>query len=277
MSAMVNVHRSWELLVNLTLRDLRSKYRATALGHLWSLANPLTIMAVYTVVFGLILRVSPPAGDPSGLDVFAIWLLCGLLPWNFFTMVANGGMLSITSNENLIKKVAFPRSALVVSNAIGLWITWTLEMAVLVLVLVVFGANPLPWIPLVLLLMILMGAFATGLSLLLSIVNVYFRDIQHFVVILLQVWFFLTPIIYPESLTRTQSDRFGPIVGSWTLHDFYVLNPLCQFVEAFRNLLYDNRLPDLTTSFACLAWSTVALAGGYWVFHKYERGLAEAL
>ncbi|MCU1673256.1 MAG: type transporter, partial [Frankiales bacterium] len=98
-----------ELLTELTLREVRARYRGTVLGQLWSLINPLATMAIYTVVFGFLLKVQIPPGDPSGLDVFAVWLLCALLPWAFFNNCVFGGMGALVGNAGLVQKVWFPR------------------------------------------------------------------------------------------------------------------------------------------------------------------------
>jgi ABC-type polysaccharide/polyol phosphate export permease len=277
MALLSDLRDSRELLANLTKREVKGKYKRTLLGQLWSLANPIAAMLVYTLVFSFIIRISPAPGDPSGLEVFALWLMCGLLPWTFFTSVVTGGMNSLVGNENLIKKVFFPRSALVVANGYASVYTWTIEMAVLVLVLLVVGANALPWLPLVVVFMVVMFAFALGVSLILSIANVYFRDTQHFVTILFQIWFYLTPIVYPTSLVAEKSDELGPVIGPITVLDVYEVNPMVQFVEVFRNLLYDNRLPSVPVMLACLAWAAGALLIGDAIFSRHSKRLAEAL
>src|SRR5690606_18205195 len=99
-----------ELLGNLTSREIKGKYRRTVLGQLWSLINPLSLMIVYTIVFSFIFRARPAVGDPSGLDIYPLWLLSGLLPWLFFTRVVNGGISTLIGSASLIKKVYFPRS-----------------------------------------------------------------------------------------------------------------------------------------------------------------------
>ncbi|QDC25601.1 ABC transporter permease [Georgenia yuyongxinii] len=277
MGIVKDLQGSSELVLNLTRREIKGKYKRTALGQLWSLANPLAAMAIYTVVFAFIIRVQPDPGDPSGLNIFALWLLCALLPWTFFTNVVNGGMGTLVGNENLIKKVYFPRIALLVANSFSWMFSWSIEMVVLVLALLIVGSNALVWLPLVVVFMALMSLFATGVSLMLSVANVHFRDTQHFVGILFQVWFYLTPIVYPVSLVADQSERLGPLFGSVTLLDLYLLNPIGQFAEVFRNLLYDNRWPDLSTALACAAWSLGAFFLGYALFKRSEKGLAEAL
>ena len=277
MSVLSDLRSSRELLVNLTSREIKGRYKRTALGQLWSLANPLSAMVVYTFVFAFIIRAKPDAGSPSGLNIFAVWLLCALLPWSFFTGVVNGGMNSLVGNENLIKKVYFPRSALVVSSGFATAYSWAIEMFVLLVVLLVVGGAPLPWLPMVLVVMVLLFCFALGVSFLLSVANVYFRDTQHFVAILFQIWFYATPIVYPDHLVATKSADMGALFGSITLLDLYRLNPMENFSEVFRNLLYDNRMPDLSTLAACTAWSVGLLVIGSWVFERNSKKLAEAL
>lgn len=277
MSLLSDLRGSPELLANLTRREIKGKYKRTALGQLWSLANPIASMLIYTVVFQFIIKVQPEPGDPSGLNVFAIWLMCGLLPWTFFTNIVNGGMASLVGNENLIKKVYFPRITLVVSSSLAALFTWSIEMLVLAVLLVVVGAHLFAWIPLVLGMMILLALFGTGVAMMLSIANVYFRDTQHFVSILFQAWFYLTPILYPITLVAAQSVRMGPLFGDVTLMDVYVLNPMVQFIEVFRTLMYDNRMPALGAVAPCVAWTVVVIALGSWVFERNQAKLAESL
>lgn len=277
MSGVSELYRSRELVLTLTRRELSSKYRVTALGHVWSLANPLAMMLVYTLVFSFIMRVQPDPGDPSGVDIYALFLLCGLLPWLFFTGVVNGGIGALIGNGVLIKKVAFPRTALVTSASLALLCTFGIEIAVLVVVLAVVNPAALMWAPLAAVFIIVLWAFAVGVAMMLAIANVYFRDTQHLVVILLQVWFFLTPVIYPISLVRQQSEALGHVLGPITLLDLYSLNPMCQFVTVFRNILYDNRLPDLSSALACVMIAAIVFGAGIWVFKRYESRLAEVL
>jgi lipopolysaccharide transport system permease protein len=267
-----------ELLANLTLREIRGKYKRTIFGQLWSLANPLALMLIYTFVFAIIFRVTPEAGDPSGLDVFALWLVCGLLPWTFFANVVNQGLSSLVSNAGLIQKVYFSRIVLPLSMVGASAYNWLFEMAVLLVALTIAGAFVLPWIPLLLVIMLLLAMFAAGIALMLSIANVYFRDTQYFLSILLQIWMYLTPIIYPLSLVEDASEEYGGLFGSnVTVLNIYHLNPMVHFVNVFRQLLYDNRWPDLSEWLICLAWSVGSLVVGAFVFHRNERKLAEAL
>ena len=277
MSLMSDLRGSPELLANLTRREIKGKYKRTVLGQLWSLANPVASMLIYTVVFQFIIKVEPEPGDPSGLNIFAIWLMCGLLAWTFFTNVVNGGMASLVGNENLIKKVFFPRITLIASSSLAALFQWSIEMAVLAVLLLIVGANLWIWIPFVVLMMVLLALFGTGVAMMLAIANVYFRDTQHFVSILFQAWFYLTPILYPISLVEEQSIRTGPLFAGVTIMDIYQFNPMVQFIEVFRNLLYDNRLPSLNELLPCLGWTVLVVVIGSWVFEHNQAKLAEAL
>jgi len=269
---------SRELLVNLTLRETRGKYKRTVFGQLWSLANPLSLMLIYTFVFALIFRIRPDVGDPSGLDVFALWLLCGLLPWTFFSTVLSVGAGSLVANASLIQKVYFSRIVLPLSLVGSSIYNWLFEMAVLVVALSIVGAFVLPWLPLVLVAMLLLAVFAGGLSLMLAIANVYFRDTQYFLSIGLQMGMYLAPIIYPVSMVSDVSKDLGGLLGSpITLESVFLLNPMVHFIEVFRNLLYDNRWPDPAEWLICLGWAVVTFTIGLLVFRANEKNLAETL
>ena len=278
MSYLKEIWNSRELLQNLTNREVRGKYRRTALGQLWSLANPIAAILIYTFIFSFIFRLPAQVGDPSGLDNYALWLVCGLLPWLFFNRVLTLGVESLVSNAGLIQKVYFPRIVLPLSLANATFFTWMLEMAVLVVALSLLGSFVLPWLPLVAVFMVVFGLFSVGLAMVLSIINVYFRDLSYLLTIVLQFWFYLTPILYPVELVETQSDKLGGLAGTpITLLDLYTLNPVEGFVEIFRNLLYDNRAPELSTVLIALGWTVLAFVAGAWMYARKEKTLAELL
>lgn len=274
--------KSRELLANLTMREIRGKYKRTVFGQLWSLVNPLALMLIYTFVFSLIFRIKPDVGDPSGLNNFALWLLCGLLPWTFFATVINVGVGALVSNVGLIQKVSFNRIVLPLSLVGSAGYNWLFEMGVLIVALTIavglLGGIMVQWIPLVVVAMVILAVFSAGLALMLSIANVYFRDTQWFVTIVLQMWLYLSPVIYPSSMISTVSNEIGGLVGSpVTLDDFYFLNPMVHFLDLFRSLLYDNRWPDVATWLICLAWAVGMFILGLIVFRRNERNLAETL
>ncbi len=272
------VFASRELLANLTLREVRGKYKRTVFGQLWSLANPLALMLIYTFVFALIFRIKPEPGNPSGLNIFALWLLCGLLPWTFTANVITQGIGSLVANANLIQKVSFSRIVLPFSIVGAVGYNWLFEMLVLCIALSIAGAFVLPWIPMLLVIMVLLALFAAGVALMLSVANVYFRDTEYFITIFLQFWLYLTPIIYPASMVDNQSRAIGGLFGTpITLSHLYHLNPMEHFVNVFRQLLYDNRWPDPQEWLICALWALASMAIGMLVFHRKERNLAEML
>ena len=231
-------------------------------------------MLVYTIVFAVILQIEPDTGDPSGLHIFALWLLCGLLPWTFVANSMTGGVESLVGNANLIRKVYFPRQILVGATVGSFLITFLIEMGVLAVALLIAGNMVLLWLLVALGLIAVLAAFALGLALMLAVANVYFRDMRHLIGILLQVWFYLTPIIYPLSRVPEQKEVLGRTVPA---RDLILLNPMTRFAEAFRDLLYDLRFPPGKTVGYLVAWSAGTLALGWWVFTRAEGRLAEEL
>jgi ABC-type polysaccharide/polyol phosphate export permease len=262
-----------ELLWNLTLRELRGKFKRSTLGWLWSVINPLANIAIYTIVFGVILGVTPEPGHPSGLDIYGFFLVSGLLPWTYLSNALNGATVSITGNEGLVKKVYFPRSVLPTSSTLAWLASFGVELIVLGVVLLFFGNFVLPWVPVVIVLMILQTGFVLGLGLLLAAANAYFRDVQHFLGIALNIWFYSTPILFdPDQIAAFDNEVLG--VKWRTLLGF---NPMTQFVNAYRNVLYDLRWPSLTNWLALIAISGITLAIGAAGFRRLEPQLAEEL
>lgn len=278
MSYIKDVLGSRELMINLAVREIKGKYKKTILGQLWSLANPLALMLVYTFVFAFVFRVTPGPGNPSGLDSFSLWLLCGLLPWLFFARALSAGVQSLVANESLIQKVYFARVVLPISDVVAIGYNWLFEMLVLLVALIIVGAQVWNTALYLVLIIILLFLFAVGLALILSIVNVYFRDTEHLISIALQLWMYLTPVIYPTSLVLTQSEKIGPLFGTpITLIDIYSLNPMEQFINVFRTVLYDVGTPAISSVLVCFLWALISLTTGILIYSRKDKNLAEAL
>jgi ABC-2 type transport system permease protein len=266
MTSVATYRSSKELFTNLVLRELRSKYKRSFLGWAWSLANPLAMMVVYTVVFKYFLHIRPSPGEPSGLNIFALFLLCALLPWNYFQLSVTGSIGTLVANESLIKKTYFPREVLPGATVGANLFSHLIEMGLLLLALLAFGNwRALVYLPFVILLTILMSLFALGFGLMLSAFNVYFRDIQHFMGILFLVWLYLTPIIYPLSYVPPHYQTLLKI------------NPMTDATLGYRAALYDGRTPDMLQLAYFAAWAVGMLIVGMVVFNRLEAGLAEEL
>lgn len=271
MTKLAEIAAARELYINLTLRELRSKYKRSVLGWAWSMLNPLATMAIFSVVFRFFLRIEVEVGDPSGLRIFAFFLLCGLLPFNFLSAGLTGGLGSLVGNANLVKKVYFPREVLVGAIVSSFVVSFLIELAVLSVALLFVGNMVLTWLPIVIVVVALQALFVLGLALLFSVCSVYFRDLEYLTTIGLQIWFYLTPIIYPISLVR---DAFE---DRPTLLTLYELNPMTRFVAVYRDLLYHLRLPDVWDMLFLSVAAALSMAVGLTVFSRLEARLAEEL
>jgi ABC-type polysaccharide/polyol phosphate export permease len=265
-SAISTYVSSRELFANLTLRELRGKYKRSFLGWAWSMINPVSTMIVYTIVFKFFLRVRLDVAEPSGLKIFALFLMTGLLPWLYFQTSVLGSIGSLVSNGPLIKKTYFPRELLPAATVAATLVSHLIEMGLLVVALVAFGDwRAAAFIPVTLALMVFTAIFSLGVGLLLSALNVYFRDIEHFMNILFLVWMYLTPIIYP---IYDVPHRFATILK---------INPMTDMVDCYRAALYNGSWPS-GKEFAYFAvWAIAVFAIGLSVFNRLESGLAEEL
>lgn len=263
-----------ELLRNLTLRELRGKFKRTTLGWAWSVLNPALSLLVYATVFGVFLRLPPPEGDPSGLVSYPFFLVTGLLPWLFVANGLTAATGSFVTHESLVKKVWFPRIVLPTSAVLAALVTFAIELLVLAVALVFVGNVVLPWVPLLLVVMVLHAGFVLGLGLVLAALNARFRDVSHFVTILLNVWFYATPILYPLSEVP---DRVRVLGMSLPAHDIIQLNPMYAFVRSYRDLLYHLRAPSAGQWTAMVVLAAVAVLVGVLVHRRVEPRLAEIL
>ena len=211
-----------ELLVGLVRRELKVRYKNSALGFFWSMLNPALYLAVFWVVFGLIL--------PAGIPKFPIFLLSGLLVWNLWLTGLVGATGSIVSSQSLVNKVYFPREVLPLTSIGAATVHFFLQAVVLIAALVVFR-YPVPWswVWLIVPALVVLLLLTTALGTLLSAANVYARDTQHLVELALLAWFWITPIVYPYRLV---SDRLNEL--TW----LYLLNPITPIVVTFQRAIY---------------------------------------
>jgi ABC-type polysaccharide/polyol phosphate export permease len=269
MQQVKNIVASRGLLWNLTLRELRAKYRRSILGWGWSMLNPLSQMLIYTVVFGAIFGVQARVGDPSGINIYSLYLLSGILPWGFINLICGLGLQSLVVNATLVRKVRFARETLVFSEVLFSLVQFSIEMTLLCIVLLIFGSPLLPWLPVLLLLMALLAMFTSGIALILSIGAVFFRDLKYLWTIVSQVWFFSTPVIYDPARVEEKVSGFWYAVYHW--------NPSTAFIRSFRHVTFDGRGPELSDMLVLVAVSTLSLAAGLLVFGRFSRRIAEEL
>lgn len=263
-----------DLLMNLTQRELRTRYRRSMLGWLWAMVNPALTTAVYSFVFVFIFALKPDPGNPSGNPHFAFFLLAATLPWNLLQSGLNGGIGSVIGGGALITRVYFPRQLIPTSAVISMTVSLLIELGVLVFAQLLFGYNVLMFTPLVFLLVILQTVFVLGITLWLAALNVRYRDVQHLVGVVMLVWFYLTPCLYAVNFIEERQVIWGRSVP---LRDLLMLNPMSRFVDAYRSCLYDGRLPSLATLLFCLFWSLLAFGAGSSYFNRRSRRFAEEI
>lgn len=246
---------SRELLRNLTSRELKVRYKRSSLGFLWTLLNPLLMMAVFTIVLGSVFG--------SDLRDFPIYFLTGYLPFAFFqasVMVASG---SIVNNAGLITKVYFPRAVLPLSVVASQAVHFVMAMSILFVALVVVGYNFWPYLPVFVFGVVLLGAFTAGLAMLFAAANTFFRDISEFLPVAFLLLFYATPIIYPIDMIDPE--------WRWLLN----LNPLTHYIGFLRSTTYELRLPGLETTVFCIVCSAVTLVLGYRLFVHFAARFAK--
>lgn len=272
-----------ELLSQLVRRELKVKYKNSALGFVWTLFNPLMYLAIFSVVFGLFLR--------SAVPLYGIFMLSGLLAWNVFSMGTTTATASIVSNGSLIKKVWFPREILPFSSIGAVLVNFAFQLIVLAVGMIAFR-HPPDWamLPLLVPALVVATLLALALGLLLSALNVYLRDVQHLVELLMLAMFWLTPVVYQYDFVADQiRARFG--AGAERL---VLLNPMIAVTTTFQRVLY-NPTPTAdpaTDPFGLLfrpaSWYLVnlAIAGAVavvacwfalWVFGRLEANFGEEL
>jgi ABC-type polysaccharide/polyol phosphate export permease len=260
---------SRELMWNLSLRELRTKYRRSFLGWSWSLLNPIATVVIYSFVFGRVFRAEAPQASNADIKNFALFMLVGVLPWGFFGLVSNLGMTALSGNASLVRKVAFPRETLVFSQALFAFVQHSIEMSLLCMVMLAAGSPVFVHLPLIFVYMCVSALFATGVGLFLSVVNVYFRDLQYLWTVFLQMWFFATPIVYPKELLDGR-------VPTWMIR-VLDMNPMGIVVEGLRDMLYHGEWPSFGRLAILVVMAVGMLAIGMFTFGKLSRRLAEEL
>ena len=246
-----------ELLKTSISKDVRGKYKNSVLGILWSFLNPLLQIAVYAIVFPLIMK--------SNLPNYTVFLCCGLIPWNFFSAAISRTSFTMVENGNIIKKVYFPREILPISIVTSEAVTFLIS-TLIIIGFVVFGgigiSKYIIFYPLVLLAQYLL---LIAISFIVSSISVYVRDLQHLIGVVLQLLFYATPIVYAAEAIP---DNF-----KWMLN----INPMTYVINAYRDIFYNQTMIDVVPLLILIAVSIVACIIGYLIFNKLQKGFAEQL
>lgn len=247
-----------EMIFSLVKRDLKGRYKGSALGFLWTFLNPLFQLAVYTMVFSVIMR--------SDIKDYYLFLFVALIPWIFFSTSVTGGASCILAQQDMVKKIYFPREVLPVSYVTSQFINMLLSFIVIFAVLV-FARYPLrPQAVLCLpVVMLVEYGLALGITMVMSAVTVYLRDMEYVLGILTMAWQFLTPVMY--SLEQV------PERVRW----FFSLNPMTHVISAYREILYYGKVPKLETLLSAFLTGIIMLLAGWAVFQRLQRHFVEEL
>ena len=257
----------WEyrqFILSSVVREFQGRYRASLLGAFWTVAQPLTLMVIYTVIFGQLMQASLPGHDQTPF-AFSIYLCAGVIFWGFHAEVLTRMTSVFVDQSNLMKKTAFPRvclPAIVTGTAlINLVIIFLLYLVFLALIGHWPGAPILAVIPL----LILQALLALGLGLLLGTLNVFFRDVGQFLAVILQFWFWLTPIVYTTHIVPDQFLR-------WLL-----INPMQPVVAGYQTIFLERSMPAFASLTSPVLAALIALLAGVWVFWRHSDELVDEL
>lgn len=248
-----------DMVGGLVKRDLRGRYKGSILGFLWNFLNPMCQIVVYIVVFSMIFR--------SGIDNYYAYLIIGMMPWNFFAEAVREGAGCIVHQADMVKKIYFPREILAISAVTSRFINFLITYIVVFVIILVTGVGisikPLIFLPFM---FVTEYFFSLGLTLLLAGIDVYFRDIEHIIGVLLMAWVWGTPVMY--AMEATGDGILGKVVS---------INPMTWFINAYHNILFDRMNPDSQTLLKCFIAAVVLMLIGEIVFIRLGKNFAEEL
>jgi len=257
MKTLREIYNYREMIFMLVRRDLRGKYKGSVLGFAWTFINPLLQLAVYTMVFSVVMRVNK--------ENYSVFLFVALIPWLAMANSVTGGSTCVIGQQNLVTKIHFPRQVLPITTVTTQFVNMLLCMiVVLVVCFFSIGLNfAVLWylIPVIL----VEYALAMGIAFLVSGLTVYFRDLEHILGIFVMAWQFLSPVMYEVDMVPEN------------LRGVFSMNPMTPVLTAYRQILYDKTAPDLSTMAAALGMALFFLVIGWFVFERLDRHFAEEM
>ena len=248
-----------DLLLAWTSRTIRARYQQSVLGGLWTIIQPAATVAIFTIIFSYFIHID------TGKVPYAIFSYAALVPWTLFTASITDMVDSLVANMNLVTKIYFPREILPIAAMLARLLDFGIAYGVLFLLMVLFRLPlfPMGWLYLPVILSIQL-ALSLGIGLAGAALNVFYRDIKHLFALVLQVWLYATPIIYPTTMVPEQ------------LRPYYFINPMAGIIEAYRAVLLYQRLPELNLLISAII-SVIVLLIGYWFFKRVENQFADVV
>ena len=257
MNLFKNLYNYRELLKTSVKKEVRSKYKNSFLGVVWSFLNPLLQIVVYAIIFSLILK--------NKQENYAIFLCCGIIPWTFFSSAINKSAFTIIENGNIIKKVYFPREIIPISVVVAEAINFLISTIIILGFVIIGGIGITKYLLFYPIILITQYLVIISIAFVVSSICVYFRDLQHFIGIILQLLFYATPIIYSQ-------DNI-PSEYQWILK----INPMTYIINAYRDIFYYQKAFEILPLIMLLFIGIVTSYVGYKIFYKLQKGFAEQL
>lgn len=251
--------RYWGLLYALTLRSLQIRYKQSILGIAWAIIQPMALMLMFTLVFSRLLKINSE-GIPYPLFVYS-----SLLPWTFFSNSLNGAIPSLEANAALIKKIYFPRELFPISAVLAAFVDFLIAALIFVGMMFNYHIHPTVNILYVVPILLIQTILALGISFFASALNVYYRDVKHALPLIIQLWFYASPVIYPLSLVPQR------------LQNLFVLNPMAGIMESYRTILVKGQPPGFHYTGAAAGVSLLLLVLGYLYFKRIEMNVADVV
>jgi lipopolysaccharide transport system permease protein len=248
------------LLATLVQRDIQVLYKQALLGAAWAIIQPVLAVIIFTVVFGVLMKVPTPAGIPYPIFAFA-----AVLPWNYFAEGLRRGANGLVNEGDIVRKVFFPRMLVPLSGAIAPLLDFAIGLGVLLILMLVYGLAPSWHIVAVVPLTLVAGLLALAVSLWLGPINVRYRDVKHTVPFLIQIWMYASPVVYPLDIVPEQ--------WRW----LYALNPMVGLIEGFRWAVTGQGVPDLVAMGVGLVLIVMLLLGGLVFFRRNEHTFADLI
>ena len=251
-----SIWRHGELLRSLVIRNLKLKYQRSVLGFFWTLLNPLLMVAVLMVVFTYVVRIALPN--------YWAFLISGFFVWNFMQQSLNVGTYILTEHANLIRSIAFPKEALIISAVLTRLVEYLAELLLVVIVLAVVHHRDLPasfcMLPLLILLQLLLGV---GLAMPIATLSAFYNDVQHVIPIVLMAFFYISPVFYPLGLVPED------------FQSIYLINPFAQLLTLYHAVLYEGKFSSVALLGTTVLVSTMIAVVGYVIFNRFKNVFAE--
>ena len=258
MNTLREIYEYRTMIVSLIRRDLRGRYKGSALGFAWTFLNPLLQLGVYTVVFSIIMR--------AGIEDYYLFLFVALIPWLFFSTSVSAGASCVMAQKEMVKKIYFPREVLPIAHVTCQLVNMLLSFVVVFAVLLLSGKGislqALLYLPIVI---VAEYFLAISITMIVSAVTVYLRDLEHVLVILTMAWQFLPPVMYSIDMVPEE------------LRSIFNINPMTPIIVAYRDILYYKRLPEIGNLLHGFVLSTILLVIGWLVFGRLKKHFAEEM